>query len=186
MGRLQQSGGSLLFPARRSLVLFDEAVFLVEYEHMGLGSAGFRLGALSEGANDDPVSRQGVAGGGTVDDQLALTGLAHNGVRLEAVAVIAVEDLHLLVGQDARLFEPFRVDRQAAGVFGLDGRDGDAMELTDEDFPQHGARFSARCGQVKALDFVEEPLATPCPEAHVPCCAGVKCRKKQHPRRTFS
>ena len=121
----------------RALLLdaLDDAVGFVAHDDAGDVFFDFVGGGGDEGHNDDAVADGGEAGGGAVDADDAGAGGAGEDVSFEAVAVFAIGDEDLLVGEQAGGAEEVGIDGDGAVVVevGL-GDDG----LVDLGFEQGG------------------------------------------------
>ena len=96
------------------------------------------------GEDDHQVADVGEAGRGAVQADHAAPARAADGVRLEALAVVHVENLHLLVRQDVGPFHEIGVDRDRAFVVEVRLGDGRAMDLRLKTLRRMRARPPAR------------------------------------------
>ena len=88
--------------------------------------------------DDDLVARGHAARRRAVEADHATAALACDDVGLEALAVVDVDDLHLLVLADARSLHQVLVDGDAANVVKLGLDDGCAVDLALQHVQKHG------------------------------------------------
>ena len=108
---------------------FDDFVGLVANDDAGDVVFDFGGGHGDEGEDDDAVADVGEAGGGAVDADDAGAGGAGDDVGFKAVAVFAVGDEDLFVGEQAGGAEEVGIDGDGAVVVQVGLRDNRVVNL---------------------------------------------------------
>jgi hypothetical protein len=105
---------------------------------MALGLHRVHLGI---GDDDNAVAHLGETRGSAVDAKLAGTARCRDGVGREPLAIIDVEHIDLLIGQDAGGFQQVQVDRDRAFIVKVGLGHRGAVELGFHHFQTHGEAF---------------------------------------------
>ena len=104
-------------------------VVVVNKEYHWLMSSSFFWCHVGIGHDDHLVTNIHTLGSSAVQADYARAFLAADGVCLKSVAIVDVNNLHLLILIDARLSQQFCVYRHAADVVKVSLRDGSTMYL---------------------------------------------------------
>src|SRR5690606_23018344 len=139
------------------VVDLHRVVLLVDEHDAGPVRGGLLRRHVRVGDHDDLVAGGVEPGGGAVEADRAAARRGGDGVRFEPRAVVDVDDLHLLVGQDLRRLQQLGVEGDGALVVEVGLRHREAMELPLEHRNGH-ARGSLVAGTaMKALSMSRAP-----------------------------